>query len=163
MEVTIRRARLSDLQRVMDLLRQVNDVHADGRPDLFRHGFTKYNHDELAEILRVNETTETAMPVFVAVDGSDRLVGYCFCMVQDHTQSNNLVPIRTLYIDDLCIDGSCRGHGIGRRLYDHVMAYAREAGFYNLTLNVWSCNRSAMRFYESLGMMPMKVAMEQVL
>ena len=142
----------------MELLRQVNDVHAEGRPDLFRLGSTKYTRSELSGILD-NRLT----PVFVAVDAEDNVTGYCFCIVQDQRGSNNLVPLRTLYIDDLCIDESLRGQGIGRSLYRFVKDYAKNEGFYNLTLNVWSCNPGAIRFYESLGMQPMKTGMEEIL
>ncbi|MBD5282525.1 MAG: GNAT family N-acetyltransferase [Bacteroides sp.] len=93
----------------------------------------------------------------------DAHTGYCFCMIQDHTGSNNLRGIKTLYIDDLCIDERMRGQHIGHQIYNYVKSYAREQGFYNLTLNVWSCNPGAMRFYESLGLKPQKIGMEAVL
>jgi hypothetical protein len=32
-----------------------------------------------------------------------------------------------------------------------------------VTLNVWSCNPAALRFYEARGLTPQKVGMEQVL
>lgn len=157
-EIWIRRAQHSDEERIMELLRQVNDVHADGRPDLFRHGCTKYTRTELSAILD-NELT----PVFVAVDDADEVVGYCFCVVQDYSGSNNLMPVKTLYIDDLCIDRSFRGRHIGQRLYAFVKNYAKNEGFYNLTLNVWTCNPGAILFYESLGMHSMKTGMEEIL
>lgn len=52
---------------------------------------------------------------------------------------------------------------IGRQLYDYVVAFAKEQGYYNLTLNVWNCNESAMKFYESCGLTPQKVGMETIL
>jgi len=74
-----------------------------------------------------------------------------------------ITDIRTLYVDDICVDESCRGQGIGRLLYDAVKDYAKTQGFYNITLNVWNCNPSAMKFYESLGLAPQKVCMEEIL
>ena len=56
-----------------------------------------------------------------------------------------------------------RGRGIGKVLYDYAVEYARENGYYNLTLNVWACNPSAMRFYEKCGLKVQKVGMELVL
>ncbi|MDE6262019.1 MAG: GNAT family N-acetyltransferase [Muribaculaceae bacterium] len=158
MQLNIRPAKHSDAEAIMRLLRQVNDVHADGRPDLFIHGKTKYNSEELEGIIDNPQT-----PIFVGETESGEIAGYCFCMVQDHTGSNNLRGIKTLYIDDLCIDERMRGQHIGHQIYDYVKSYAREQGFYNLTLNVWSCNPGAMRFYESLGLKPQKIGMEAVL
>lgn len=166
MNLNIRKAEERDLDGILKLLRQVNDVHADGRPDLFIHGCTKYNAEELIGILNNPET-----PVFVAVDAdgsvaidaAGAVAGYCFCVSQDHQGSNNLRPVKTLYIDDLCVDAEQRGRHVGRTLYDFVKGYARDNGYYNLTLNVWSCNPGAMKFYESLGMKPMKIGMEEIL
>ena len=84
-------------------------------------------------------------------------------MFQRHANDNVLQDVRTLYVDDICVDEASRGSGVGRALYEHVVAFAREEGFYNVTLNVWSCNPGAMRFYESLGMRPYKIGMEEVL
>ena len=52
---------------------------------------------------------------------------------------------------------------MGKTLYDHVIAYAREQGCYNVTLNVWTCNPGAMKFYEAMGLVPQKIGMEKVL
>ena len=68
-----------------------------------------------------------------------------------------------MYIDDLCVDETKRGMHIGKTLYEAVLDFARKQGCYNVTLNVWSCNESAMKFYESCGLKPQKVGMEVIL
>lgn len=158
MELKIRLASEEDIDGIMNLLHQVNDVHADGRPDLFMHGHTKYDVESLKKIM-----TDHNSPIFVGIDSCGHLAGYCFCVIEDHSESNNMAPVKTLYIDDLCVDEACRGKHVGRTIYDAVTRYARENGFYNITLNVWCCNPGAMKFYESLGMTPMKIAMETIL
>ena len=72
-------------------------------------------------------------------------------------------PIRTLYIDDLCVDGNTRGKGVGHALYRHVLEVAKDTGCYNVTLNVWACNPAALRFYEHCGLTVQKIGMEQIL
>ena len=67
-----------------------------------------------------------------------------------------------LYIDDLCVDENSRGQHIGKQLYEYSKDFAQKSGCYNLTLNVWSCNASAMKFYESCGLKPQKVHMETI-
>ncbi|MBQ8388114.1 MAG: GNAT family N-acetyltransferase [Clostridia bacterium] len=155
---TVRRATVADIPRINDLLRQVLEVHHSGRPDLFRGGAKKYT-DEQLEII-VNDDTR---PIFVAEDTNGRVVGYAFCIFVCHENDNILTDVKTLYIDDLCVDETCRGQHVGRTLYDHTVAFARESGCYNLTLNVWSCNPSALRFYEKLGLVPQKIGMEKIL
>lgn len=154
----IRNAKEEDLPRIMDLLHQVNDVHAVGRPDLFVKGHTKYTREELIGII-----SNPGTPVFVYVDDKDNLLGYCFCMVQDYTTEKHFAPVKTLYIDDLCVDAGCRGKHVGKILYDYVKEFAKSVGFYNITLNVWSENPGAIGFYQHLGLKPYKIGMEEIL
>ncbi|MBE6810928.1 MAG: GNAT family N-acetyltransferase [Ruminococcaceae bacterium] len=153
----IRFATEKDIPKIMDLLSQVDLVHHNGRPDIFKIG-TKYSSDELKVLLADKER-----PILVAVDENDSVMGYCFCVFEQHVNNSVLTDIKTLYIDDLCVDEKLRGKHIGRQLYDAALKLAKENGCYNLTLNVWSCNQSAMRFYESLGLKPQKIGMETII
>lgn len=155
--MTIRYATERDIPRLGDLLRQVALVHHNGRPDIFNAG-RKYDDHQLRDLL-----ADPTRPILVAVDDTDTAMGYCFGVYQHHPNDGVLTDIKTLYIDDLCVDETCRGQGLGRALYAAALAMARENGCYNVTLNVWACNTSALRFYESLGMKPQKIGMEQVL
>jgi ribosomal protein S18 acetylase RimI-like enzyme len=136
-------------------------VHHEGRPDLFKAGCRKYTPSQLVSILK-----DELRPIFVAVDDDalpGDVLGYAFCIHQQHVDDNVLTDVRTLYIDDLCVDEDVRGRHVGTRLYNHVLGYAREQGYYNVTLNVWACNESARRFYEHLGLVPQKYGMEAIL
>lgn len=156
--MVIRRAVEKDIEGINRLLLQVGMVHHRGRPDLFRADSRKYTDEQLAEIIR-----DDSRPVFVAVDGRETLAGYAFCMFQQHANDNILTDIRTLYIDDLCVDEAIRGQHIGKSLYEYVAGFAKASGCYNVTLNVWSCNETAQRFYESCGLKPQKTGMEMIL
>ncbi len=160
-EIILRPATESDIPRLEELLYQVHGVHAEGRPDLFRAGCKKYTREELLEIL--DDPCGRPIFVFESEGLSERTVmAYCFCIHQEQTAAS-MAPIRTLYIDDLCVDAQYRGQGIGYTLYEHVLNYARANGYYNVTLNVWACNPAAMRFYERCGMSVQKIGMEQIL
>ncbi len=154
----IRKADNRDIDDVLRLLVQVNDVHAEIRPDLFVKGHTKYTVGELERIF-----ADSATPVFVDADEKGRILGYCFCVMHDNTDSRHLQRIKTLYIDDLCIDEDARGTGVGRRLYEHAKEYARKQGCHNLTLNVWDGNETAMGFYRRMGLTTQKTTMETIL
>lgn len=154
----IRRADQRDLSGVDDLLLQVLTVHHNGRPDLFKAGCRKYTDDELLEIF-----SDDKRPVFVAVDEDENVMGYAFCIFKQEIGHNVLTDVKTLYIDDLCVDEKIRSRHIGRSLYDYVVEFARQSGCYNVTLNVWSCNEKAMGFYESCGLKPQKIGMETIL
>ena len=83
--------------------------------------------------------------------------------MKSYRDHNVMVDRKTLYIDDICVSENERGKHIGSRLYRHAEEFARESGCYNLTLNVWSFNEKAARFYEAMGMTPYKTGMEYVL
>lgn len=154
----IRRAEEKDMGVIDELLYQVLTVHHNGRPDLFKADTKKYTDEELKEILH-----DDTRPVFVAEDENGIVTGYAFCMFQQFVNHNTLTDVKTLYIDDLCVDENRRGQHIGKALYDYALDFAKREGCYNLTLNVWSCNESAKRFYEKCGLTPQKIHMEQIL
>ncbi|MGM9774359.1 MAG: GNAT family N-acetyltransferase [Candidatus Egerieousia sp.] len=68
-----------------------------------------------------------------------------------------------LYIDDICVNSSLRGRGVGRKLYEYTENFAKSIGCHNITLNVWTANPGAQRFYESLGLVPQKTTLEKIL
>ncbi len=153
--MTIRYATKADLEGVERLLAQVAEIHHAGRPDIFRASTKKYTAEELSMIF---ETPET--PVYLAVEGDNTVLGYAFCVLRETRGSTLLCDRRELYIDDLCVDETCRGRRIGTALYRHVKAEAHRLGCNAVTLNVWCLNDSAMAFYRSIGMEPLKVVME---
>lgn len=154
----IRRANTDDIPGLVRLLEQVLMVHHNGRPDLFKAGTRKYTDEELTALL-----ADDSKPIFAAVDENGYMLGYAFCVFQQHSNNNIFTDIRTLYIDDLCVEETCRGQHIGKALYDYVLDFARASGCYNVTLNVWSCNEGAMAFYEKMGLKPQKIGMETIL
>jgi len=153
----IRYAMEKDIEKIEELLSQVDLVHHNGRPDIFKIG-EKYSIEELKELLH-NEQR----PILVSVDEKDEVVGYCFGIIQRYIDHSIMTDIRTFYIDDLCVDEDLRGKHIGKELYEAAVRLAKEKECYNLTLNVWSCNPSAIRFYESMGLLPQKIGMEIIL
>ncbi len=155
--LTVRLAEERDIPALMGLLAQVAAVHHNGRPDLFRGSTTKYSEADLAKLL-----ADETRPVFVC-EADGRVAGHAFCIRQQVLGDRLMTDALTLYIDDICVDEDCRRQGVGRALFEYVKAYARENGFYNLTLNVWALNQGALRFYESCGLVPQKVGMEMIL
>lgn len=154
----IRRAKETDMEGINALLYQVLTVHHNGRPDLFRADVKKYTDSELSAII-----ADDARPIFVGANEAGKVLGYAFCVFEEHKGDNILMPVKTLYIDDLCVDETLRGQHVGSRLYEHVLAFARETGCYNVTLNVWACNPGARKFYEAMGLVPYKTCMEKIL
>ena len=152
----IRKANKNDIGRIIELLHQVNMVHHEIRPDLFKSYTTKYNEQEL-EALLDNDSN----PIFVYDDGE--VLGHAFCQITDVKNHKLLQDAKTLYIDDICVDEKARGKHVGKALYEFVRDYAKSIGCYNMTLNVWEGNDPALSFYKNMGMKVQKTGMEEII
>ena len=152
----IRKAEKRDVGRIIELLHQVNMVHHVIRPVLFKPYTTKYDEQALEELL-----SDGNKPIFVFDDGV--VQGYAFCQVTEVKNDQLLQDIKTLYIDDICVDETARGKHVGKALYDYVHDYALSIGCYNITLNVWEGNEPAICFYRNMGMQVQKTTMETIL
>ena len=140
----IRKADKGDISRIIELLHQVNMVHHVLRPDLFKPHTTKYNEQELTAML-----DDSSKPIFVYDDGV--VQGYAFCQITEVKDNQLLEDIKTLYIDDICVDEKA------------LRDYARSIGCNNITLNVWEGNAPALHFYQNMGMQVQKTTMEVIL
>ena len=152
----IRRAEIKDIAGIIELLHQVNMVHHVLRPDLFKPYTTKYNEQELAALIG-----DDSKPIFVFEDGV--VLGHAFCKITEVKNDKLLQDIKTLYIDDICVDEKARGKHVGKALYEFIRDYAKSIGCNNITLNVWEGNEAALSFYRNMGMKVQKTTMEIVL
>ncbi|MBQ7585308.1 MAG: GNAT family N-acetyltransferase [Desulfovibrionaceae bacterium] len=156
-KLSVRKAVEQDIPALQKLLEQVNLVHHLGRPDLFNLT-TKYSVEDLTSLL-----TQEHFPVFVAEDDQGKVLGHAFCQIIEHKGERLLADIKTLYIDDICVDEAARHKKVGSQLYNYVIDFAKNIGCYNVTLNVWSCNPGACEFYKQCGLEIQKYGMEKIL
>ena len=155
----IRRAEVADIDGINNLLKQVLYVHHVDRPDIFKAEGKKYRDEELISIIEDDST-----PLFVAIcEKSGKVLGHCFTVINEVKNHSSLVDIKTLYIDDLCIDEDARGQHVGKALYAYAVDFAKSIGCYNITLNVWAKNKGAQKFYEAMGLSVQKIGMEKIL
>ena len=156
--MNIRKANTKDIPHIKELLQQVLEIHANIRPDIFIPGTTKYTEKELEDIL-----SDENRPIYVATSGEDTCIGYAFCILKNQPFSNNMVPFKSLFIDDLCVDQNTKGQHIGEKLIEHVKEEAKKMGCYEVTLNVWAGNTLAEKFYEKMGFQTKERQLEYIL
>lgn len=153
----VRKADIEDIPAILGLLSEVSRVHHEGRPDLFRSG-QKYDGPALTRLL-----ADDRYCILVAVDTSTgELYGHAICIFRETPGDRTHEPLRTLYLDDLCVSSASRGQGVGRLLVKAVRCIAEMYGCYNVTLAVWAFNERAERFYTSCGFRPQYVEMEMI-
>ena len=147
---------MNDIPRLLELLHQVNMEHYERRPDIFKPHTTKYNAEQLQDLL-----TQPDKAIFVYEE--ECVQGYAFVQMEDVHDDILLQDMRTLYIDDICVDEQARGKHVGKQLFDHVRVYAEKLSCGAITLNVWEGNDAAMAFYRKLGMSVRKTCMEMMI
>ena len=152
--MSIRKANINDANGINDLLYQVQDVHANGRPDIFIKGTKKFKDEELIEILNGNDL------VFYVYEANKKILGYICIKIIIESESFSKYARKELYIEDLCVDENYRHQGIAKELYDYIIELAKKEGCSHITLNVWELNKNAKEFYRKMGMNPLKTIME---
>ena len=156
----IRTAKKTDIDDILKLLVQVNMIHHNGRPDIFKGPVTKFSAEELEVKLEDAEN-----PIFVYEDptGEKQILGYAFCETKEVKDHALLQDMRALHIEDLCVDEDARDRHVGEALYQYVKEYAKGHGYTSVTLNVWAFNDNAKHFYEKMGMKVRNMTMEDVI
>ena len=153
----IRFAEGKDVAGILELLRQVGNVHHQGRPDLFRNTAQKYGASQVLQMLG-----SSTNPIFVAAEGN-KVLGYAFCQVKKRQDDPVFYDRTELYVDDLCVDEESRQSGVGNALFEAVKKYAKMRACQAVTLNVWCFNEAAMAFYLKQGLENRNITMELVL
>ncbi|MBQ6174534.1 MAG: GNAT family N-acetyltransferase [Clostridia bacterium] len=141
----IRFAREEDLDQVNVLRKQVNDVHVEGKPEVFKPGFC----DELRDYIHVI-FADLRQKIVVADDGG----AVCGFAVLNHITrpENPFMYVRDfLDIDEFAVDEGHRRQGIATAMIRFIRDYAREQGFSRVELNMWEFNQGALAFYEAAG------------
>ena len=143
--IRVRRARRADWPAARDLLREVDDLHAELAPKYFRSA--PRGEDEWQRLLE-----EDNGAVFVAEpEGADRAVAVLVARVYDTPDNPGMVQRRRLHVETLVVRCKHRRRGIGRRLMEEGAAWGRSQGAVEVVLTTWVGNREAEAFYERLG------------
>lgn len=141
----VRPATQSDLLRINELRRQVNDLHVAGRPDVFRPGFSQELQDHV-NILFAGEDRE-----ILVAEAEGVIVGFACLRYVDRPESPYRNAIKYVEIEEIGVDAACQRQGAGRLLTDAVRSRAREMGYSRVELNMWEFNENALAFYERIG------------
>lgn len=129
-------AQEGDLPQLADLLAELFTLESDFRPE----------RDRQLHALRLILGEPALGRLFVLrVDG--RVAGMANALVTVSTAEGG----RVLLLEDVIVRSEHRGGGLGRRLVEHVLAWAREQGMTRVTLLADRDNHTALDFYGRLG------------
>ena len=141
----IRFAKENELARVNEIRKQVNDVHVEGRPDVFKPGFGK----ELSDYINVI-WNDPDQDIVVAVDDGI-ICGIAIIHHINKPENPFMFERDFLEIEEFCVDEAHRRKGAATELVSFVKTYAKEKGFERIELNMWEFNQGALAFYEAAG------------
>ncbi len=141
----IRFAKENELDRINELRKQVNDLHVEGRPDVFKAGFS----DELRDF--IYDIWNDPNKEIIVADNGEMICG--FAVINHITKPENpfMMERDFLDIDEICVDKECRRQGAASELIAFIKSLAKERGFNRVELNMWEFNKDALAFYEAAG------------
>ena len=139
----IRDININDYDKVDKLMQQIHGIHVVNRPDLYIDMEHPYSISELEKIIEDDKV------ISVLAESGGEILGLCIVTIRN---KSGMVEKKIAYMDDLCVDESVRGRGIGKKLFSFVSNEAKKRDAERLDLMVWSFNNRALSFYEELGM-----------
>ena len=153
----IRFAREDELDKVNVLRKQVNDLHVEGKPDVFKPGFTDELRDYIYDIWNNPE-----QGIIVAEENGE-ICGFAIINHIVKPENPFMYERNFLDIDEFCVDKDHRRQGVATALISFIRDFAKEKGYKRLELNMWEFNESALAFYESVGFETFRRYMEIML
>lgn len=141
----VRFAKENELPRVNEIRKQVNDIHVEGKPEIFKPGFTEELQNHIYTIW--NDPRQK----IVVAESDGNVCG--FAVLNHITKPENPFMYERDYldIDEFCVDESFRRQQVAAGMISFIKEYAKQQGFDRIELNMWEFNRGALEFYEAVG------------
>ena len=153
----VRFAKESELDRVNELRKQVNDIHVEGKPDVFKPGFGQ----ELRDFVKVIWNDPEQEIVVAEDDGV--ICGFAVLHHINKPENPFMKERDFIDIDEFCVDKDHRRKGAASEMVSFIKKFAREKGFRRIELNMWEFNQNALAFYEAAGFKTFRRYMEMMI
>lgn len=137
-------ADIRDKEQINALRKEVNDLHVQGRPDMFKPGFDR----ELQDHVDVYLNGENGYAAVEERDGA--VAGMVLVDYIVRPETPYAMERRYCHISEICVEKRFRRQGVGKALLDFVREDAQSKGFPRIELDVWGFN-DALGFYEAEG------------
>lgn len=154
MSLSVRYAKREELERVNELRRMVNELHAENRPDIFRPGFCEELQQHVYQVFEAQGSDV----LVTCVD--DTICGFAIVEYIDRPQSPYMCARRFYHIQEFGVDAAFRRCGVATALIDFCRSEAKRMQFERMELDVWAFNADAIKFYEAMGFQPYRNYME---
>ena len=135
-------ARPEDRAAIESLAQQIHKMHVQWRPDIYEMA------DRMWPQNRFDEAVAQGQLFTAKTDGAT--VGYVLVKIRNYDMTGH-VKRKVLVVDEICVEKSLRGRGIGTEMMADVRAIAHAYGCTDLQLGVYPQNNEALAFYQKCG------------
>jgi ribosomal protein S18 acetylase RimI-like enzyme len=142
----VRRAGADDAERISALNAEIQQIHWQALPDLFKPAESGVFPAE-----QVRELMEDADMYFWVAEEDGKAIGFCFATIQRREENTFRYAMDMLAVEAIGVSEGARSQGVGKQLMEAAVALARAQGIRRVMLDVWSFNTRAHRFYEEYG------------
>lgn len=147
-------AQNSDRDIVNQLAREVHALHVAWRPDIFRMPDELFSEERFQELIQERQ-------IYVAKLDS-LVIGYVVLKMRE-VDRPSMVWRKILLLDEICVEETLRGHGIGKQMMEDIHALAKAFGCTDLQLGVYPQNDAAVAFYQKCGFAIRSIDMQKKL
>lgn len=145
MDVFIREATMADQAGLERLYQEIDTLHHDALPHLFRKAEEIERPSSFLEEQLGDENTH----LFVA-DVGERLAGVISLKLRKHDHSL-FYGQEYLHISTLIVAAEYHGQGVAQPLMATAVTFAKERNLSQITLNVYEFNQRAIAYYQKEG------------
>lgn len=152
--ISIRPALPSDVGLLALLNRDVQRLHAEMEPDVFK---PDADDEEVAAFLAARLALPGNHMRIADAPGSPK--GYIWFEVQERSETPLKFARTRIYIHHLSVQAGARRQGIASALLDHVEGEASVRGIMHVALDTWAANAAARSFFSARGFTPFNVSL----
>ena len=152
MDIGIRFAEEKDYNQVEKIMKQVQKMHTEWRPDIYK------NVEILLPLDMYMDYVNNRELIIATLDSGD-VVGILIYFTRN-ISGGPMVDRKVMFIDSMAVDEKNRGQGIGHELFAFARNICAEQDYDGLELQVNAKNIAAKKMYEKYGFTEKSVNME---
>ena len=146
MEFEVREGLIEDFEKLKPVHKEVHDLHTKGRPDKYNPTPNTLDKDYYKGLVDSKESR-----VFV-IEHKGEIIAFTFLRKNETPDREILVKKEYVFMEDFGVTETFRENGLGKLLFNRALEFTKEIGAKSLELGVWEFNKTAIMFYESMGM-----------